>query len=141
MKKLEDTFVLFEIASILKSKGFDEICLKHYNPNGVLFWKFLCADEDEDYTLSIKDILEFKSEGYINAPQFYQVMDWFREKHNIEIYCPNYYKNTKGYKPEYEVRVNGRQLSIEGNCHSCCLLFPTYYEAISKGIDEALKLI
>lgn len=78
---------------------------------------------------------------------FQQVTNWFRDKHNIEIYCPNYYKNTKGYKPEYECRVNGKQLSPPvrttgiGGDNMSCYLYPTYNEALLKCYEYALELI
>ena len=28
------------------------------------------------------------------APTYQQIVDWFEEKYKIEIYCPNYYKNS-----------------------------------------------
>jgi hypothetical protein len=71
-------FVPFEESLKLKNLGFNENCFAHYNPNGVFFWKILCSDEDNDHTLSVKDIMEHSAIGYIEAPFYFQAFNWFR---------------------------------------------------------------
>jgi len=77
---MKNEFITYEQAVALKELGFDERCFGHYNPNGVFFWKILCSDEDNDHTLSVKDIME-------------QIRDLYSEdiKHdNFEAYTGGY---------------------------------------------------
>jgi len=76
-------FVNYKTALALKELGFDERCFGHYNPNGVFFWKILCSDEDNDHTLSVKDIMQHSAIGYTEAPFYFQAFNWFREKYGM----------------------------------------------------------
>ena len=46
-------------------------------------WKIMCSDEDNDHTLSIKDIMEHKAEGYVECPLKKQSFRWIREKYQL----------------------------------------------------------
>lgn len=85
MKNIKDYCVPYSIAIILKQKQFHDLSFCNYNPNGVLFWKFKAASEDEDYTLDIYDIVKQQPEDYIEAPTYEQVINWLDEKHKIRI--------------------------------------------------------
>lgn len=123
---MKHLFVPYELAVKLKEKGYKEYCLAHYTLVGRLL---IVRQTGSTY------------QGVILAPLYQQIIDWFSEEHNIELYCPNYYKNSKGYKPEYECRVNGKQSGIESSSSSSVTLFPTRHEAFDEAIKEALKII
>ena len=135
---MEKLFIPYELAVISKEKGFDEFCFGFYN----------CISMN---TYGKHNLRYFKDSNFYSnstfhpaqvcAPTYQQIVDWFEEKYKIEIYCPNYYKNSKGYKPEYECRINGNQLSNEYNSSSSVVLFETKKEALNKAIEEAFKLI
>lgn len=73
MKKL---FVSYEIAKLLKEKGFNESCIAYYETKVTL--NFL----DTHFGA----IIPTNKDGFgVDAPLFQQVIDWFREKHNIRI--------------------------------------------------------
>ena len=80
-------FVTYEQAVALKELGFDERCFGHYNPNGVFFWKILCSDEDNDHTLSVKDIMEHVADGYVEAPLYQQAFRWLHEQLGFKSSC------------------------------------------------------
>lgn len=88
-------FVKYEQALALKELGFDERCFGHYNPNGVFFWKILCSDEDNDHTLSVKDIMEHVADGYVEAPLYQQAFRWFRDNHGLIGLVEGGYDNGK----------------------------------------------
>ncbi len=132
MKKL---FVSYEIAKQLKEKGFDEECFCYY---------------DEGHELNLKSGRSFGGimvqdchQSNIIAPLYQQVIDWLREKHNIDIWvspftlenlqgklnCPN---DTKSYS--YFILKNGKWVADKCN-------FNDYYSALDEVITEALKLI
>ena len=83
---MEEDYVSFEIAKLLKEKGFDESCYQKY--------------DDEGY-------LSFNHVGYINAekptedfsalaPTLQMAMKWLREVHNLFIeihFCQDTYED------------------------------------------------
>lgn len=80
----EEDFIQYEEAVELKQLGFDESCFKVGNLNGHIMWKFLCADEDQDYTVVADDILNHKMDDkWTSIPLYSQTFKWFREKHNL----------------------------------------------------------
>ena len=101
---MEEDYVSFEIAKLLKEKGFDESCYQKY--------------DDEGY-------LSFNHVGYINAekptedfsalaPTLQMAMKWLREVHNLFIeihFCQDTYEDVcceVGWKePTYNYRVIG----------------------------------
>ncbi len=106
-------FVTYEQALTLKELGFDERCFGHYNPNGVFFWKILCSDEDNDHTLSVKDIMEHVADGYVEAPLYQQAFRWFKEKHNIRVWTE--------WGSEYLCCAMIQYSSGMKECIDCCL--------------------
>lgn len=132
MRKL---FIPYQLAVIAREKGFSEPCIMFY------------ADSDEEDgveqlspLVSEDGILDGiaipKSSGLIMAPMYQQIVDWFRENHNIEISSP--LKRQKDLGPFY----GGAIYTINkyfGKSYGSN--FKTYYEALNKAIEEAFKLI
>ena len=71
-------FATYEIALKLKELGFDEECLA---------WYYLPANatNENDYILALDSETPENQVVYIKAPLWQQVIDWFREKHNLLI--------------------------------------------------------
>ncbi len=67
---ITEDYVSFEIAKLLKKKGFDECTLLFYDKNG-----------------NNKNILQpfLESEGDLRRPSIQMAMKWLRVKHNIHI--------------------------------------------------------
>lgn len=77
---MKKQFVTYEIALRLKELGFDEECICRYNSYGAL--KHCISGTNPD----IDDYISFnKYDDRLLAPLYQQVIDWFREKHNIDI--------------------------------------------------------
>lgn len=71
MEKITEDYVSFEIAKLLKEKGFEsDDCHTAYDENGQFFWH-------GDYSKDRK--------GVVDAPTLQMAMKWLRELHNIEI--------------------------------------------------------
>ena len=81
---IEESFVSFEIAEMLKEKGFDEPCHCYYNTNSLSIYPVYGAKED--YTNS-----DFEEDVYVcySAPTQQMACRWLREVHNIHV-CPEY---------------------------------------------------
>ena len=109
---MEKEFVTHEIALALKELGFDEHCLAYYKPyyeKGVITYPILYSfmqtfdEELETYKSSELDSDTWKD--YLLAPLWQQVIDWFREKYEIDIYPEPTYSLT-----EYNFKI----ITIQG---------------------------
>lgn len=150
MKKL---FVPYELALALKEKGFDEPCITKFEQyfdktklQAVISTLSLNAPYEYEYNgydqVIINSELHYHFTGYKNsvkdhnqnilaAPLYQQVIDWFREKHEVDFFLFKLKKDI--YK--FDVHQNGERKTLPN---------PTrlpYYEALDKAIEEGLKLI
>jgi hypothetical protein len=109
-------FVTYDQAVALKELGLDKPCFVYYNPNGVFMWKILCSDEDNDHTLSIKDIMEHKAEGYIEAPLKQQAILFLLNKcddlHGAELSI-EYFGDESGILKNYGGNFNSLSQAID----------------------------
>ena len=74
MGTIKETYVSFEIASLLNEKGFDEECRARYDSNGALHY--------EKYPIEASGAEMHDS---ILCPTHQMVMMWLREVYNILI--------------------------------------------------------
>lgn len=131
---MENLFVTYEIAKIASDKGFDEGCIKMWIGGKQLI---LALDTDTGTRNSSLNKLEFDG---ISAPLYQQLVDWFSNKHNIEI-------QLKRDDDEYftiEVKKYG-ECSFTDNV-GYQLAFSTCeskdrYESYNIAFEEAFKLI
>jgi len=66
---ITEDYVSFEIAKLLKEKGFDEYC-GYYSSDGE-YWGYC--------------VYNHKGKDYISAPTLQMAMKWLRKVHNIHI--------------------------------------------------------
>ena len=91
MKEITDDYVSFEIAKLLKEKGFDELCFALYNPEEELIQ---CG-------VKLSNTQVGRVPGSYSAPTHQMALKWLREVHNIFIeikYVPNQFTDEPGYK-------------------------------------------
>ena len=69
---IQEDYCSYEVAKLLKEKGFDEPCIAVYEEE-VLRINTLC------------DYYNSKLSSYVCAPTHQMAMKWLREKHNIDI--------------------------------------------------------
>jgi hypothetical protein len=139
---MEKLFVPYEIAVNLKLKGFDSECFGHYeNENKLLVINFnnlpLTAEQSKRpslYTISHKNSI--LPQWATSAPTYEQCVNFFREKHNIEISSP--VRKEKDLGIFYGGYIKKYDDSFGKSYGSN---FRDYYEAYNQGIEEALKLI
>ncbi len=75
---MEKEFVIFELAMILKEKGFDEKCLAHFDEDGELNNYPHCIDMGYQN--------HEKNYGFrCAAPLWQQAFQWLMEKHDVCI--------------------------------------------------------
>lgn len=86
---MKQQFCTYEISLKLKKLGFNEECLAIYTHNnehytaGTFFLHTPHPFTIEELIPEVQDIRE--SAVYILAPLWQQVIDWFRERHNIIV--------------------------------------------------------
>lgn len=121
---IEEDYVSFETAKLLKEKGFDYICDKIYRMNG-----YLCPFE---YSMNIKE------EGYYLAPTLQMAMKWLREVHNICITI--YPDKEKGYEAVlYDIKDNVEIVLQSFGVYGIHIFGDSYEEAVEAAIKYCLE--
>ena len=72
---IEEAYVSFETAKLLKEKGFNEECFALYNPDGVLIQS----------GIRLNNIQVGRVKGSYSAPTQQMAMRWLREVHHLYI--------------------------------------------------------
>jgi hypothetical protein len=122
---MEKLFVPYLLALKLKEKGFGlaiggrsvEPCLGGYSNLQELHIRRVDFQSDLD--------------GFCLAPNYQQVVDWLREKHDIVIYVKYFSNKFCGILASISKKQNV-VLDAEKS---------DYYQSFNKAIEEALKLI
>ena len=96
--KIKPIYVTFEQAKLFKEKGFDVVCDKFYASNGKL------CDSVYDF------------DEWCSAPEHWQVIEWLRIKHGIQLFLDYFYYDGFHYGCKY-TKSNGDSgdIWVEGN--------------------------
>lgn len=113
---MKNLFIPYPLAVLAKEKGFKEKCIATYDVNKKI--------ELHDYSIIGISIL--------SAPLYQQIIDWFREKHDIDVYVKliGRIKNIN----YYSAFVNN---TIPIGCNEK----KNYYDALDKAIELTLLII
>ncbi len=119
-------FVPYPLALLAKEKGFDEPCMKYFYIDGSSKWA-------PNHRFANRNIYN----NQYNQPLYQQVVDWFREKHNIEIIV------AKAKFVHFDFQGESYIYSLKGISLPSFSWQPklSYYEALTKALEEAFKLI
>jgi hypothetical protein len=147
---MNNLFVSYEISLKLKEKKFDKLCLAYYQhiKESIQNVSFIIGKRDK-YT---KIVEENGDVVFVSAPTYQQVVDWFREKHNLvldvfqelETYEGLEFDEPQGdpyYTGFWEVDISKYKKYEETHIVEVKQVYKDYYEAWDKAITEALKLI
>ena len=122
---MKEQFVTYEIALKLKEKGFNENCM----------YPFVNMMIDTSYVNFIDWNEKYKKHnGLCAAPLWQQVIDWFREKHFIDIMIRQTQKDGTAY---YKITKIETEDKIKGYSNFC----KTVNIARQVAIEHALTLI
>lgn len=126
---MKEQFVTYEIALKLKELGFDEI--SRFGQETSLYTK----EGKHTFYANYGFMGSGLSGGYIYAPLWQQVEQWFRDKYNmhITILKGNYSNNEINDQLCY-------YYSIPGKLGMCYNRYNTYEEAREQAILKAIKL-
>ena len=148
-----DELVAFEVAKLAKQKGFnistkEQYCIKPISiqaDNG-RWADFKVGEVLDSYSSSC--VTQYEETDVVPAPTQSLLHRWLRETKNIDIViAPERYKTGINYvvqaqKFDLENGELGRNFIVDGTFwfndnHE----FPTYEDALDKGLYEGLKLI
>ena len=126
---LTEDFCSFEVAKLLKEKGFDELCIFKYNSEGVRMkagvaineWQNSELDDDECSCVSLQ-----------------MAMKWLREKHNI---CITIYPD-KGNRYEavlYNIKDDVEIILQSFGIYGSHIFEDSYEEAVEAALKYALE--
>ena len=140
--------VSYEVAKLLREKGFNLLVNHFYSQSGKLFPRTIESGyepmtfEADDFYENFNTITRYEVEGkyqnVFSAPTLHQMVDWLREEKDIQIKIVwnKFYPDTPY---EYEVRPTWRDEPVRpygmGGMQS------TYYKSLERAINEALKMI
>ncbi len=125
---MKNLFVPYNLALLAKEKGFNEPCLGYYDVKNQKIYPSEGMISNWFNTTNENVGFDWK----FSAPLYQQLIDWFREKHSIWIEVQVVFYQGSIYYIAW-VR-NTKHLYDSSN-------ISTYYEALSKALEEAFKLI
>ena len=130
---IPEAYVSFEIAKLLKEKGFDENTLMVYMSYGDLC---KCNRYDSIRNSNYNDIT--KNYFECTAPTHQMTMAWLREIHNIhiEIYV---IKNYDKKICEYTYTIMDLNFPGSDDGIDCCNEYKTYEQACESAIKYCLE--
>ena len=91
MATINEDYVSFEIAKLLKEKGFDVPTRSHYDGLGGFGFLDICEINWNNYKC-------FKERGCYSAPTLQMAVKWLRIEHNI--HCVAAYRESDYYEPQ-----------------------------------------
>lgn len=123
---VKEVYVSFEVAKLLKEKGFDEPIKKHYYDNGVLS------------TLETEYLNWNLSKTLLSAPTHQMALAWLREKENRYISIVYSYICNK-YKVSID-KFNAENISdLNNNLYTTDYIYSSYEAAIEAALKYSLE--
>ena len=150
---MKHLFVPYELALLAKENGFDEDCLAYWELfdnswNGYGAWGGITVLYEEDDLRLILTVNELKSyyRNLIKAPLYQQLIDWFREKHKIDVRVFPMYEQEDSYKTCWGWNITELEWGIDKEHHIANSVSTreyglSYYEALTIALTKAFKLI
>ncbi len=125
---IEEQFVSFDTARMLKEAGFRELTKTHYSNSGQVWETAMPADYNDDFNCNT-----------CNRPTLALAARWLREKHHINVYaCFDYEKfdERKWFFTREHTMVN------DDSAVYCSIMnYKSYEEALEAGLKHCLELI
>ena len=123
---ITEDYCSFEVAKLLKEKGFDELCDNYYDQS---------SDEPQQLTL---DEMYYSYDVFIKAPTHQMAMKWLREVHNLFIE-PYVVKNYSKKKLEYTYSIQDLDFQGSDDGIECCKNWDTPEQACETAIKYCLE--
>lgn len=126
---ITEDFCSFEVAKLLKEKGFDELCIFKYNSEGVRMKAGVAIDEWQNSELD---------DDECSCVSHQMAMKWLREVHNIGIF-PSTYTHISDRKVIHSYGTAIINLKTYELMTDSYLSNDTYEEAVEAALEYLLK--
>lgn len=130
---IKEAYCSFEVAKILKEKGFNDPCLRVYDKNGIISIRYLGFDIPHNYTNSLLYL----------CPTHQMAMAWLREEKNIfiSICNGNHCKLDKNISSEtvYYFFSITNSYGVYKEEEQCFDEFKTYEETVEAALKYCLE--
>lgn len=119
---IKEAYCSFEVAELLKEKGFDELCKYLYKNNG------------ERYTLASTCYQNVCDDGECLCPTHQMALAWLRENYDLLIYADISFGKWEG-----RIKQMHNKDLVEGISFLSIGCFITYEEAIEAALKYSLE--
>lgn len=130
---MKHLFVPYPLALLAKEKGFKELCFGHYYTKDKSFNLYEFSEDFKDGWTPNLIVNKDKHNYYFSAPLYQQLVDWFREKHNILIHQVLGFSNNHWCFKIQSVKNDPRNIDT--------IQESGYYACFNAALTEAFKLI
>lgn len=129
MATISEDYVSFDIAKLLKEKGFDWECISYYVDDEPYDVKYsFCGETNSDW-----------ESRCCSAPTLQMAMKWLREVHNLVVNPVTTSAGTRAYG-EWEADIYYRDSGIDATVNACGHIYgETYEEAVETAIKYCLE--
>ena len=131
---ITEDYVSFEVAKLLKEKGFDEECRAYYVKSKECGIELFPSDRSHNYNDDVYP--------HTSAPTLQMAMKWLREKHNLSItvFLLNVVDGEYiGYHADIELMAEWVESLNKFKKVGLGEAFHTYEEAVEAAIKYCLK--
>ena len=123
---IEEQFVSFDTAKMLKEAGFDVPCHYSYDNVGGFRWFKIGGSTPK---------------GWVPCPTQALAARWFREVHHLNVYaCFDYVCFDDGERKWFFMREN-TMINDYTSVYCSIISYDSYEQALEAGLQEAIKLI
>ena len=134
MEEIKEAYCNYEVAQLLKEKGFDELCILKYNSDGIKVKAGQAIDEWSNTELE---------EDECSAPTHQMACAWVRKKYNLYI-CPKlacFCGGRKSDKEYYEWEDRVLKLTTNNQVHPQFAEIHKYYDTYEEAVEAGLKFV
>ena len=130
MTEIKPHYITFEQAKLLKEKGFDETCNAYFDLD-----KKITLFNDKDFNRSKNSDMYPYIFGEITLPEQWQVIEWLRVNHNIEVFVTPLFSETR-FNISYQNRKYDANIIINGK-----YLFKKQFKSPQEAYSAAFSYI
>lgn len=126
----KEDYVSFEVAKLLKEKGYDEECYSAYDKQGRIGNYITPLNWNKEYSWAL------------SRPTLYEAAKWLRGTHDIHIVVsPHYSRKYEIIEYEYRIATYFDFLEKPFKWRKSKEYYEIYEQCLNSAILEALKLI
>lgn len=121
---IEESYVSFDTAKMLKEVGFDVPCFNQYTERGTI-WHCDCPENFN------------KSQCATSCPTQALAARWLREVYGIHVYANYYFEDCDWFYVTVDLKESDPAIAIQPNENS----YKSAEAALEAGLQETIKLI